>query len=56
MQGGLIVAWTQSSHPTVEKRCEKWVVSVDGIETETGKHKPRQIGTFNSRRAAQCRT
>ena len=32
---------------------EKWVVRVDGIDTESGKHRPRQLGTFTSRRSAQ---
>ena len=27
--------------------------SVDGIDTESGKHRPRQLGTFTSRRSAQ---
>lgn len=53
MQKGVAVAWKQSSHPTVQKHREKWVVRVDGIDTETGRRRPRQIGTFNSRRAAQ---
>lgn len=29
------------------------MVRVPGIDTETGKRRPRQLGTFNSRRAAQ---
>jgi hypothetical protein len=49
MQIGVAVAWKQSSHPTVQKHREKWVVRVDGIDTETGRRRPRQIGTFNSR-------
>ncbi|MBW3615950.1 MAG: site-specific integrase [Actinobacteria bacterium] len=28
------------------------MVRVDGIDTETGRHKPRQLGTFRSKRAA----
>jgi hypothetical protein len=52
MQERVVVAWKQSSHPTVQQHREKWVVRVDGIDTETGRRRPRQIGTFNSRRAA----
>jgi hypothetical protein len=29
----------------VRKQRDKWVVRVDGIDTVTGKHRPRQIGT-----------
>jgi hypothetical protein len=29
------------------------VVRVDGIDTETGKHRPRQLGTYSSQRAAR---
>jgi integrase len=39
--------------PTVRRQRDKWVVRVDGIDTETGKHRPRQLGTFASRRSAQ---
>lgn len=30
----------------------KWVVRNDGVNTETGRHRPRQLGTYPSRRAA----
>ena len=50
---GFIVAWKQASHPTVQKQRDKWVVRVEGIDTETGRRKPRQLGTFKSRRSAQ---
>ncbi len=32
-------------HPTVRKQRDKWVVRIDGIDTATGKHRPRQLGT-----------
>jgi integrase len=45
--------WKRTGHPAVQKQRERWVVRVPGIDTETGKRRPRQLGTFNSRRAAQ---
>src|SRR3990170_1929139 len=45
--------WKQTGHPTVQKQRERWVVRVPGIDTETGRRQPRQLGTFRSRRAAQ---
>lgn len=47
------MAWKQTGHPTVQKQRDRWVVRVPGIDTETGKRRPRQLGTFNSRRSAQ---
>ncbi len=47
------MAWKQTGQPTVQKQRDKWVVRVDGIDTETGRRRPRQVGTFSSRRAAQ---
>ena len=38
--------------PTVRRQRHKWVVRVDGIDTETGKHRPRQLGTYPSQRSA----
>jgi hypothetical protein len=37
---------------TVRRQRDRWVVRVDGIDTETGKHRPRQLGTYVSQRAA----
>jgi integrase len=54
MREGIIVAWKQSSHPTVQKHREKWVVRVDGVDTVSGTRKPRQLGTYRSRRRAQA--
>ena len=45
--------WKQTGHPTVQKQRDQWVVRVPGIDTKTGKRRPRQIGTFKSRRSAQ---
>lgn len=47
------MAWKQTGQPTVQKHREKWVVRVEGIDTETGRRRPRQVGSFNSRRSAQ---
>jgi integrase len=46
------MGWKATGEPTVRKQRDKWVVRVDGIDTETGRHKPRQLGTFRSKRAA----
>lgn len=46
--------WKQTGQPTVQRQRERWVVRVEGIDTETGKGYPRQIGTFSSRRSAQA--
>jgi hypothetical protein len=46
--------WKQTSQPTVQRHRERWVVRVAGIDTETGQRRPRQVGTFTSRRSAQA--
>lgn len=48
------MAWKATGQPVVRQQRGRWVVRVDGIDTETGKVKPRQLGTFASRRAAQA--
>lgn len=48
------MAWKQTSHPTVQKQRDKWVVRVDGIDTVSGARKPRQLGTYPSRRSAHA--
>lgn len=48
------MAWKQNGHPTVQKQRDKWVVRVDGIDTVSGARKPRQLGTYRSRRSAQA--
>ncbi len=46
------MAWKATGLPTVRKQRDKWVVRVDGIDTVTGKHRPRQVGTYPSQRSA----
>ena len=48
------MAWKPTGNPTVRRQREKWVVRVDGMDTETGRHRPRQLGTYASRRTAQA--
>jgi integrase len=45
--------WKPTGHPVVHQQRDRWVVRVNGIETSSGKARPRQLGTFRSRRAAQ---
>jgi hypothetical protein len=40
-----------TGQPTLRKQRDKSVVRVDGIDTATGKHRPRQLGTYASQRA-----
>ena len=47
------MGWKATGEPTVRKQRDKWVVRVDGIDTETGKARPRQVGTYLSQRAAK---
>lgn len=47
------MAWKATGSPTVRKQRDKWVVRVDGLDTVTGKHKPKQLGTYRSQRAAR---
>lgn len=47
------MGWKATGEPTVRRQREKWVVRVDGIDTETGRARPRQIGTYPSQRAAR---
>lgn len=51
---GAAMAWKATAAPTVRKQRDKWVVRVDGIDTETGRHRPRQLGTYRSQRAASA--
>jgi integrase len=48
------MAWKATGQPTVRKQRDKWVVRVDGIDTATGKHRPRQLGTYVSQRSANA--
>src|SRR4051812_4951127 len=47
------MAWKSTGRPMVRQQRDKWVVRVDGIDTETGKDRPRQLGTYPSQRAAR---
>lgn len=47
------MGWKATGQPTVRKQRDRWVVRLDGIDTETGKHRPRQLGTYASQRAAR---
>lgn len=46
------MAWKAVGDPTVRRQRGKWVVRLDGIDTESGRHRPRQLGTYPSQRAA----
>lgn len=48
------MAWKSTGQPTVRKQRDKWVVRVDGIDTATGQHRPRQLGTYLSQRSANA--
>ena len=48
------MGWKATGQPTVRQQRDKWVVRVDGIDTETGRARPRQVGTFTSQRAARA--
>jgi hypothetical protein len=47
------MGWKATGQPTVRRQRDKWVVRLDGIDTETGRHRPRQLGTYTSQRAAR---
>jgi integrase len=45
----------EGNRPTDRRRQrDKWVVRVDGIDTGTGQHRPKQVGTYTSQRSAQA--
>ncbi len=47
------MGWKAIGEATVRQQRGKWVVRLDGTDTETGKHRrPRQLGTYRSRRTA----
>lgn len=46
------MAWKPSGQPHVRSRRDKWVVRIDGIDSETGKGRPRQLRTHTPKRAA----
>lgn len=47
------MGWKATGTPTVRKQRDRFVVRVDGIDTETGRHRPRQLGTYGTQRAAR---
>ena len=53
---GVDTGWKATGQPTVRKQRDKWLVRVDGIDTTTGKHRPRQLGTYSSQRSADAAT
>ena len=46
------MGWKSLGDPVVRQQRGRWVVRVDGVDTETGLRRPRQLGTFASQRAA----
>ena len=46
------MAWTAVGEPSVQRQRDHWVVRLDGIDTETGKRRPRQLGSYASERKA----
>jgi hypothetical protein len=46
------MSWKATGQASVRQQRGKWVVRLDGIDTETGKHRPRQLGTYPSQRTA----
>ena len=48
------MAWKPMGRPTVREQRGKWVVRIDGVDTESGKTRPRQLGTYTSKRGANA--
>jgi integrase len=46
------MGWKATGQASVRQQRGKWVVRLDGMDTETGKHRPRQLGTYASQRSA----
>jgi hypothetical protein len=46
------MSWKATGQPTVRKHRDKWTVRIEGIDTETGNRRPRQIGTYASQHTA----
>jgi integrase len=51
---GIPMAWKQTGRPTIQKHRDKWVVRVEGIDPRIGRRRPKQVGTYTSKRAAQA--
>ena len=47
------MVWKQTGRPSIQKHRDKWVVRVEGVDTHTGRRRPKQVGTYTSKRAAQ---
>ena len=47
------MAWKVTGRPAVRQQRGRWVVRVDGVDTVTGRYRPRQLGTYTTRRAAE---
>lgn len=45
--------WKATGRSVVRQQRERWVARIDGVEMTTGKARPRQIGPYPNRRAAQ---
>ena len=48
------MAWKPTGSPTVQLHRGGYVVRVDGIDTESGLRRPKQLGSYPSRRAANA--
>ena len=48
------MGWKAVGTPTVRQQRGRWVVRVDGVDTETGRSWPRQLGTYGSQRTARA--
>src|SRR5215203_2016053 len=48
-----LMGWKATGLPSTRQQRGRWVVRVDGIDTDTGKARPRQLGTYGSQRAAR---
>ena len=46
------MGWKAVGDPVVRRQRGRWTVRVEGIDTETGRRRPRQLGTFATQRAA----
>jgi hypothetical protein len=44
------MTWKPAGRPVVRQQRDRWVVRVDGIDTASGQSRPRQLGTFRSKR------
>ena len=49
------MGWKATGHPTVRKQRDKWTVRVDGIDTETGKHRPHHLAEIGAGRCGRKR-